>query len=169
MQEITKTNFLAFITCVGDKMQTSSRFVAEAFGKLHKNVLRAHDKLECSPEFKRLNYEPVEFIDKNGDVRREVLMTKDGFMFLVMGFTGKEAARMKEAFITAFNAMAEALTQTAVGLWKELHATERALDAEDAKASYHGRGLCRSKYTRPPLRRKAAELQNRIQLPLLFS
>ena len=30
-------------------------------------------------------------------------MTRDGFMFLVMGFTGSKAARMKEAFIEAFN------------------------------------------------------------------
>ncbi len=33
------------------------------------------------------------------------LITKDGFMFLVMGFTGKKAARLKEAYIAKFNAM----------------------------------------------------------------
>lgn len=36
-------------------------------------------------------------------------MTKDGFMFLVMGFTGQKAAQIKEAYINAFNAMAEQL------------------------------------------------------------
>ncbi len=30
-------------------------------------------------------------------------MTKDGFMFMAMGFTGKEAAAIKEAFIDAQN------------------------------------------------------------------
>ena len=38
-------------------------------------------------------------------------MTKDGFMFLVMGFTGKRAAAVKEAYINAFNQMAEQLTK----------------------------------------------------------
>lgn len=32
-------------------------------------------------------------------------MTKDGFVFLVMGFTGKKAARFKEAYIEEFNRM----------------------------------------------------------------
>ena len=36
-------------------------------------------------------------------------MTKDGFVFLVMGFTGKAASQIKEAYINAFNWMAEQL------------------------------------------------------------
>ena len=32
-------------------------------------------------------------------------ITRDGFMFLVMGFTGKTAAKWKEAYIKAFNEM----------------------------------------------------------------
>ena len=32
-------------------------------------------------------------------------MTKDGFSFLVMGYTGKKAAQFKEAYINAFNKM----------------------------------------------------------------
>ena len=36
-------------------------------------------------------------------------MTKDGFMFLVMGFKGAKAERIKEAYINAFNAMADEL------------------------------------------------------------
>jgi hypothetical protein len=40
-------------------------------------------------------------------------MTRDGFTFLAMGFTGKEAARWKEAYIAAFNAMAEQFARPA--------------------------------------------------------
>ena len=32
-------------------------------------------------------------------------ITRDGFAMLAMGFTGKEAARWKEAYISTFNAM----------------------------------------------------------------
>ena len=82
-------------------------------------MLRAYDALECSPEFNRLNFEPADFIDKNGEKRRKIHMTKDGFMFLVMSFTGKEAARIKEAYINAFNAMAEQLQQISMSLWNQ--------------------------------------------------
>lgn len=37
-------------------------------------------------------------------------MTKDGFVFLVMGFTGKKAAAFKEAYIAEFNRMEAGLT-----------------------------------------------------------
>ena len=38
-----------------------------------------------------------------------VEMTRDGFMFVVMGFTGKKAGHIKESFIEAFNMMEERL------------------------------------------------------------
>jgi phage regulator Rha-like protein len=36
-------------------------------------------------------------------------MTRDGFTFLAMGFTGKKAAGFKEAYIQAFNRMEQEL------------------------------------------------------------
>ena len=36
---------------------TTSRTVAELFGKRHGNVLRDIENLDCSDEFKRLNFE----------------------------------------------------------------------------------------------------------------
>ncbi|WP_434801549.1 Rha family transcriptional regulator [Serratia symbiotica] len=36
-------------------------------------------------------------------------ITRDGFAFLTMGFTGQRAAQFKEAYITAFNQMELAL------------------------------------------------------------
>ncbi|EOS1856350.1 Rha family transcriptional regulator, partial [Escherichia coli] len=37
-------------------------------------------------------------------------ITRDGFAFLAMGFTGKRAARFKEAYINAFNQMERCLS-----------------------------------------------------------
>lgn len=79
--------------------------IAERFGKLHKNVLRDIENLECSEEFNRLNFEPVEYLDAKGESRRSFNITRDGFAFLVMGFTGPEAAAWKERYIKAFNSM----------------------------------------------------------------
>lgn len=45
------------------------------------------------------------YLNRQGHKYPFMEMNRDGFMFLVMGFTGKEAARTKEAFIEAFNMM----------------------------------------------------------------
>lgn len=88
---------------------TTSLRIAESFGKRHADVLRAIDRLECSEDFRQRNFafmsKPVEI--GNGAVRKDTVctMTRDGFTFLAMGFTGKEAAQWKEAYINAFNAM----------------------------------------------------------------
>lgn len=65
--------------------------------------------LDCSEEFNRLNFKLVTYQDAKNECRPEYLITKDGFVFLVMGFTGKEAAVFKEKYIAAFNYMTEVL------------------------------------------------------------
>lgn len=90
---------------------TTSLVVAETFEKQHKHVLRDIDALDCSPEFARSNFGPADFIDKNGDHRRMFEITRNGFIFLAMGYRGPKAALMKEAYISRFDAMAAALTQ----------------------------------------------------------
>ncbi|MGQ9372758.1 Rha family transcriptional regulator [Acinetobacter tandoii] len=92
-----------------DLIKTNSLKVAEYFGKHHKNVLQRLESLECSPEFNELNFQPVEYTDAKGESRPMYEMTKDGFIFLVMGFTGAKAAQIKEAYIQAFNHMATQL------------------------------------------------------------
>lgn len=89
------------------RIYTTSMQVAEHFGKQHKNVLRAIANLECSEEFTRLNFELSLKINDlaNGKKEPYYRITRDGFVFLAMGFTGKEAAAWKEAYITAFNQM----------------------------------------------------------------
>ena len=92
------------------KMFTTSQIVAQAFGKEHKNVLRDIDNLECSPEFRQLNFEHPPYVHpQNGETYPAYRLTRDGFAFLAMGFTGKKAAAWKEKFLAAFNAMEEAL------------------------------------------------------------
>ncbi len=82
---------------------TTSRIVARVFDKEHKNVLQSIRALECSEEFHRLNFQPITYRDQAKREQEEFLMSRDGFMFLAMGFTGAEAARRKEGFIGAFN------------------------------------------------------------------
>ncbi|PLR40728.1 Rha family transcriptional regulator [Chimaeribacter californicus] len=106
-------NFHDMVMPSGDRVVTTSLKVAEYFGKAHKNVLRAIKRLEgeCSPDFSRLNFEPVEYLDRKGEMRLMYSITKDGWMMLVMGFTGKAATAIKESYISAFNWMTTRLIQ----------------------------------------------------------
>jgi Rha family phage regulatory protein len=93
----------------GGNLWTTSGLVADKFGKHHNNVLRAIVNLECSPQFNQLNFKPVEYRDAKGERRPMFRISRDGFSFLAMGFTGKEAGQWKERFISAFNAMERTL------------------------------------------------------------
>lgn len=88
-----------------------SRDIAAFFGRSHKNVLQAlgNAQANCSTEFARLNFQPVLVEGRTRTVLSHYLLTKDGFAFAVLGFTGPEAARFKEAYIAEFNRMAEEL------------------------------------------------------------
>lgn len=91
------------------RLVTTSQSVADYFDKQHKDVLRKIDMLDCSPEFTSANFcADVQTVEVGNGAEREsrcYMITKDGFMFLVMCFTGKKAARLKEAYIAKFNAM----------------------------------------------------------------
>lgn len=89
---------------------THTRAVAKAFGKEHRKVMRRIESLDCSDQFLSDHFWPVQF-EHNGNTYRAYEMDKDGFVFLVMGFTGKTAAEIKEAYINAFNDMARQLEQ----------------------------------------------------------
>ncbi len=98
-----------------DQVKTSSLKVAELFGKQHKDVIRKIENLECSSEFASAHFCAHVQTIQAGAVQRESKyygMTKDGFIFLVMGFTGAKAAQIKEAYINTFNHMAAMLYNT---------------------------------------------------------
>lgn len=90
---------------------TTSLDVAAHFGKLHKDVLKRINSLDCSPEFAQRNFAPCSRPGANNKPEPFFRLTRDGFTFLCMGFTGKEAAKWKEAYINAFNEMEAALQQ----------------------------------------------------------
>lgn len=83
---------------------TTSLIVAEVFGKRHDSVLRDIKELTCSDEFSIHNFVETSYVHpQNGQTYPMYEMTKDGFSFLVMGYTGAKASKFKEDFITEFN------------------------------------------------------------------
>jgi Rha family phage regulatory protein len=90
--------------------KTNTLLIATAFGKQHKNVLQSVEALQVSESFRKLNFQPSTYEVENSQKKYPMYeVTRDGWMMLVMGFTGKEATRVKEQFIVEFNAMEELL------------------------------------------------------------
>ena len=116
MNAIAQSTFNPSLAVINGTIKTTSLKVAEHFGKRHDRVLRAINNLECSPEFTESNFGVSEYKDASGKSNPYYEMTKDGFTFLAMGFTGKEAAKWKEAYINAFNKMAEQLSSNPLQL-----------------------------------------------------
>lgn len=107
---------------------TDSREVAKSFEKNHFDVLKAIRNLDCSDEFRECNFASFKIKDLTGWSTSHVDMTRDGFTFLAMGFTGHKAAQFKEKYIAAFNAM-EAQLRSSAATFDDLIADPKRLRA----------------------------------------
>ena len=83
----------------------SSLDVAETFEKRHDDVLKSIRNLGCSYKFRLRNFAESTYINEQGRKQPCYYMTKNGFSFLVMGYTGKKADAFKEAYINQFEVM----------------------------------------------------------------
>lgn len=82
---------------------TTSLIIADVFGKEHNKVCRDIQNLSCSQQFRAANFGVSSFITSQGKELPMYEITKDGFSFLVMGYTGEKAGEFKEKFISEFN------------------------------------------------------------------
>lgn len=104
-----------------EEAMTDSLTVAESFEKRHDAVLRKIESLiendstqKCGECFVKTWYK-----DSSGKHNTKYLMNRDGFAFLVMGFTGKKANEWKWKYIDAFNKMESILTEKRTADWIE--------------------------------------------------
>ena len=84
----------------------SSRIVAEGLSKRHDNVLRDLDNILTHSEMSALIL-PSNYTDNKGEIRREYLLTKDGFLLYMFSIRGYE--EFKLAYIREFDRMKEEL------------------------------------------------------------
>ena len=92
---------------------TSSLQVAETFRKQHEHVLEAIDELKqgLAENSADLFYEDIYVHPQNKQSYRQVIMNRDGFTLLAMGFTGQKALQFKLKYIEAFNQMEKEIQQ----------------------------------------------------------
>lgn len=173
-----------------DTVRVSSLFVAEHFEKEHKNVVRDIEKITeaksgLSEEFNALNFERIKYKDSRGRSQRAYAMTRDGFIMLVMGYTGQKAMRFKELYIRRFNEM-EATLKTLITARKEfpllteniklIHENpkpyhfsnecdmiNRIVTGMSAKQFREKHGIARGESIRPFLTAEQIELMDKLQ------
>lgn len=104
----------------GDRLVVTSLEISNHFGKRHDNVMQAIQHLDCSEKFRLLNFKASNYHNSQNKAMPMYEITRDGFTFLCMGFTGAQAAVWKERYIDAFNQMESALRGNLPALKREL-------------------------------------------------
>ncbi|HEM6178988.1 TPA: Rha family transcriptional regulator [Streptococcus suis] len=130
-----------------DIARVDSLYVADAFEKNHKEVLRDIRKIVApnsglSKEFTERNFALGSYMDKQNQKRPCYYLTRDGFTMLVMGYTGTKAMKFKEMYIKRFNEM-ESFIQTLVNARVEFPLlTENIKLLHSSPKSYHFSNEC---------------------------
>lgn len=167
--QLTQFKFEDMVTLNGNQVMTDSLKVSDYFGKRHSDILRAIKKLGCSSDFAERNFAFCQEINilQNNKPRPFYKMTKDGFVFLVMGFTGESAALIKENYINAFNWMAEKLYKMQHGFMQQQNSAWLEYTKEKDKASEAGKGLsCWRHNIKPKLTKRLEQIQKESQINL---
>ncbi len=144
---------LVYKSSKGNPVTTSLK-VAEVFEKNHKDVLRDIENLTCSQEFRERNFALSSYKSIQNKKMPMYIMTKDGFTFLAMGYTGNKASVFKENYIDCFNRMEQAIKsqvaipqtyaealELAAKQAREIEAKNKEIKQLEPKASYADRVL----------------------------
>lgn len=108
MSALVINNIPVNLVAKDGKVFATSLDVAKVFEKEHKNILRDISNMS---ERARLNFELKSYLSLNNKELPMYEMNRDGFTFLVMGFTGEKAENFKLDFIDGFNQIEEALRE----------------------------------------------------------
>lgn len=98
----------------------SSLDIAKNFGKDHRNVLQAIENKTAENSALLEMFHLTEYTTSQNKKLPMYLMDRDGFSFLVMGFTGKKADEWKLKYIAAFNAMEKQLATRSTSQLQDL-------------------------------------------------
>ena len=142
MKELIPRDEYGIFADTHDTARVDSRSVAAFFEKEHRGVLRDIRELECSEEFGLHNFVQSSYKNEQGKKQPCYYMTRDGFIFLVMGYRGKKAAHFKELYIKRFNEM-EALIKQLVTVRHDFPMlTEKIKAVHDNPKPYHYSNEC---------------------------
>lgn len=113
------------VTLMRNDAVVSSLQIAEHFGKRHKHLIRTIENAILTEPKNGLSDSPFRksyYKDESGKRNPLYYLTRDGFSFIVMGFTGKKAAEWKWKYISAFNAMEKVIRERLTLEWQHTRA-----------------------------------------------
>jgi len=119
---------------------TNSLLVAEKFGKKHKHVIEAIKNIIQSAQNSAHFYQSATYVDSRNRNQEMIIMNRDGFTLLGMGFTGQEAMQMKVAYIEAFNKLYEENKRLREQQFKAFGGYDIAADFNESVRSVELRG-----------------------------
>jgi len=149
----------------------SSKSVSSKFGKVHRDVMRAISDMNCSEEFRERNFAQSSYTSPQNKKLKCVDMTRDGFAFLCMGFTGNKAAKWKEAYIEAFNKMEEYIRRDSGtnNLLDAINETSHHIDLIAIQGSHWGKAGSEIRKNKREAVDQLRELIDKSQMRLNFN
>lgn len=158
----------ALVKIDSGKVTVNSKVVSDNFGKVHRSVLRDIRELGCSENFRQHNFVLSSYRSSQGKELPCYEMTRDGFCFLAMGFTGEKANRWKEDFLAAFNAMEDVLSKKSLSPMDHFGEAIAIYESDKEKASLHGKALSQWKRIRKQHIEAVTAAHEKAQLVLNF-
>lgn len=142
MREIVPMDEYGMFVDNHDIAKVNSVMVAKMFEKRHDDVLRSIRNLDCSEGFRLRNFAESSYRNEQGKKQPCFNMTRDGFVFLAMGYRGKKAAQFKEAYIKRFNQMEQFIQTLAEARQQFPLLTEQIKMLHENPRPYHFSNEC---------------------------
>jgi Rha family phage regulatory protein len=161
------------VSVVNGKVVVTSKQVADHFGRIHRDVMRATERLinDIGEEKGSVFYAHSSYLSLQNKTLDCYEMNRDGFTLLVMGFDGKKALEWKVKYMEAFNKMeAEILSNHTkeISVMDELNKAYLLMESDKEKASVFGSGLNEWKAIRKEHMERVNKLQEDVQMLLNF-
>lgn len=173
MNMMSNLNLQAMVVTDHGQPMTTSYAVAEAFGKKHSHVMRDLKKLtqQCGDKFTKSNFGLTFEIKKIGNSNRKMpfyRMSKDGFMLLVMGYSGDAAMQIKLAYIDAFNWMTSQLERILKSDMARYNQVSLKREQRKQHVSCSARDMRTWQDEKPVFDAELARLENKMQPQLPY-
>lgn len=147
------------------EVTVNSKDIADNFGKTHRHVLEAIKNMECDEDFRGANFRLSYYTSSQNKKLSCFDLTRDGFAFLCMGFTGKRAAKWKVAYIRAFNEMEKQITSSG-SMMDKMNEAIKIMEDDKQIASACGRALSKWRKQRIEHKSEVERLIKESQLVL---
>ena len=103
--ELEKVNYAEYLQVSDGKPVTTSKIIAELFGKRHDHVLESIRELILCDEISRPNFRESSYTNSQNKQQPMYILDRKACTILISRFTGIESLRFMDKYVDAFDAM----------------------------------------------------------------